>query len=67
MMLGRYNIGTHFATIFLKERTGGYKMKKQRMKELVRILMGSSLYFDLTLIERRDLVKRLLIAKRPLC
>ncbi len=40
-------------------------MSKHRMKELVRILMGSSLYFDLTLIERRDLIKRLLTAKRP--
>ncbi len=42
-------------------------MSKHRMKELVRILMGSSLYFDLTLIERRDLIKRLLSAKRPSC
>ncbi len=42
-------------------------MLRHRMKELVRILMESSLYFDLTLIERRDLIKRLLSAKRPLC
>ena len=42
-------------------------MIKHKIKDLVRILMESSLYFDLTLIERRDLIKRLLSAKRPLC
>lgn len=48
-----------FATIILK----GQKeeaMNTQRMKELVRILMESSLYFELTLYERRELIHRLL-------
>ena len=35
-------------------------MSTERVKELVRILMESSLYFELTLCERRDLIHRLL-------
>ncbi len=35
-------------------------MDTKRMKELVRILMESSLYFELTLRERRELINRLL-------
>jgi hypothetical protein len=38
--------------------------KYTQMKDLVRILMGSSLYFDLTLDERRDLIVRLLTAEK---
>ena len=36
-------------------------MNTERIKELVRILMESSLYFELTLCERRELINRLLL------
>ncbi len=39
-------------------------MNEARMKELVSILMESSLYFELTLRERRDLIHRLLSPDR---
>jgi hypothetical protein len=39
-------------------------MKTTRMKELIRILMESSLYFDLPLRERRDLIRRLMSGDR---
>lgn len=39
-------------------------METMRKKELIRILMGSSFYFELPLRERRDLLRRLMSGER---
>jgi hypothetical protein len=35
-------------------------MDREKVKEIVSILMESPLYFDLTLIERMELIRRLM-------
>jgi len=35
-------------------------MDREKVKEIVSILMESPLYFDLTLIERMELIRRLI-------
>ena len=51
--------GMPFASILVK-RKQEEAMDAERMKELVGVLMESSLYFELTLCERLDLIHRLL-------